>query len=214
MPYLTPDTAVTGNIITAADGNRRRDNDEYFKGNAGPIAIGASTTVTGSVVATGNTHANGIAVGVGGVQSGPGPSNQLLFHDRTTNQAWVWYAHGGLARIYTPIGAEPIQIGVNGNITFSDVIDLGMQPGRLSAAAQTGFQRYGGTWTYGYNGDDTVAWASCSGGSLSGYALTYEYSGGNVAAVRLRAGGIFGGIVASISYGYDGSGRVSTETHT
>lgn len=207
--YLVVPTAVTGDIVPAAWGNRVRDNSAYLKGQAGAVTIENALSATGAI----STSA--------GIISTAGPANQFLWTDRTTSEQWVLYATGGYARLYTPALADLMLWHVNGTFSVRDHVanggagaHTGLYPGWLSQSALTGFLR-AGQWTYAYNGDGTIAsQVMNAAGPLSGWALTYEYSGGLVSAMRLRTGGAGGTIVQSIGYTYDGTGRIATETHS
>lgn len=209
MPYLTPDTAITGNFITAADGNRRRDNDEYFKGRAGAVAIENALTVSGTLAAS-STISTPTSV-----QAGPGPGNQVVWHDRESSVIWLWYSSGNVARLYSAAIGDVFSINhATGAMSIRDIIDNFIVPGRLHQTALTGFLR-AGTWSYGYNADGTIAYQVMNAaGPLNGCAITYEYSGGRISAQRLRIGGTGGTVIASIAYGYDGSGRINSEAHS
>lgn len=203
MPYVTPDLAVTGNFITAADGNRRRDNDEYLKGNAGPISYGNSGSYAGTLSATGTV--SGAALSTGGALAG------LNLSDRTgVSPSWVIYASGGYLRFFDSILGDILAIG--GGAFASENggagTEAGISPWLLSHSALAGFLR-SGTDTITYNGDGTIASESFSGGPMNGWAITYEYSGGLLVAQRLRVGGAGGTIIFTIAYGYSGSQIIS-----
>lgn len=215
MAYVTPDLAVTGNFITAADGNRRRDNDEYLKGNAGAISFGNSGTFSGNVTATATV------TGTVGVVTGPSAGAQFSFFDRVDSTQWVLYASSGVMWFYNPVLGNFFGFNYsNGQLNVRDAVanggpsfHAGLLPGYLSQAALTGFLR-SGTWTYGYSGELLVSQVMNALGPLNGWAITYEYSGTTLVAQRLRIGGAGGTVIQSIGYGYDGLGRILTEGHS
>lgn len=208
MAWGTIATAVTGDIVPAAWGNRVRDSVHYLKGQAGSVAIENSVAVTGALSATGTISTPG------SIQTGPGGAGQFQWADRTTGQLWVWYATGGVAYLFNPTLSNFIGFDfATGN--GGAAAHLGLYSNALSQSALTGFLR-AGTWTYNYNGDGTIASQVMSvSGPLAGWAITYTYDGsGRVSAQFLRIGGAGGTIVHSIGYAYDGSGRISTEQHS
>lgn len=205
MPYLTPDTAITGNIITAADGNRRRDNDEYFKGRAGLVSIENSVAVTGTVSASAGL--TGPTVGVSGAGA------MLGFSDRSNPAlGWAWYADAGLARLYSQAIGDILQFAHgtgNMNWTVVNDPDSGIPPQRLRRVTRIGMLGAGGgTQSIAYNADGTVNWIHFPDGISAVSTLTFEYSAGRVVAIRLRVGDASGTIINSVAFGYDGTGRV------
>ena len=217
MAYTTPATAVVGAIVPASYGNVLRDNDEYLKGRAGPVAIENSVAVTGnvnpsgSVAAGGNVTAGNTMTATASVTSGPGPASQLQWHDRTSNVPWLWWAAGNIARLYYgATGIEPIRVGVAGDIELAGgIVNQFLRSERLHPMALFGFWGgVGGTVGTGiaYNGDGTVNYMHVSSGTINfNWAVTFEYSGGLVVAMRLRAGGPGGAVQNSITFGYTGS---------
>lgn len=207
MPYVTPDLAVTGNFITAADGNRRRDNDEYLKGNAGPVALGNTLNVSGAITATSSISATA-ALGTSGATGG------VNITDRVNGaQTWVVYASGGLFFLYDGSYGNVFDLGYGGPSAWNGGAgaERGINPYMLRHGVLQGFLE-AGTITYGYSGDKIIS-QSFSGGPMNGWAVTYEYSGDFLVATRLRIGGTGGTIVRSIGYGYSGN-LISTETHS
>jgi hypothetical protein len=207
MAYAVVPTAVTGDIVPAAYGNRLRDNLAYLKGQAGSIALENSVAVSGAVSATGTISTPAI------IQTGPGAGAAFQFADRANGTLlWAWYANAGVAYLFNSVLGNLFGLDYatgNGSATAH----LGLYSNALSQSALTGFLR-AGTWTYAYNGDGTIAsQVMNAAGPLSGWAITYEYSAGLVGAMRLRIGGAAGTIVQSINFTYDGSGRISTESH-
>ena len=208
MAWAVVPTAVTGDIVPAAWGNRVRDNSAYLKGQAGSITLENSLTVSGTITSTSSISAPGA------IAAGPGAAAQITIYDRTTNNPWVLYGSGGLLRVYDgSTGAEPIQF-VQGTamMNWSSVNDpdSGIPPTRLRRVTRVGMLGAGGgTQSINYNGDGTVDWIFFPDGISATSTITFEYSGGRCVAVRLRIGGSTGTIINSIGFGYDGQGRVN-----
>lgn len=202
MAWGTISTAVTGDIVPAAYGNRIRDSVHYLKGQAGEVNIENTMTVATSVST--NTF---IATG---------PLGEVRMMDRDGTDYLSWYASTDRLRAFWggASSGDRFSIGSDGSLALVDMIDNAIQPGHLSRAALAGFLR-AGQWTYAYNGDGTIAsQVMNAAGPLTGGAITYEYTGGLVAAVRLRTGGAAGTIIQNIVYTYDGTGRIATEMHS
>ena len=68
----------------------------------------------------------------------------------------------------------------------------------------------GGTQSLNYNADGTINWIHYPDGINAASTLTFEYVGGLVSAIRLRDGGSGGTVLNSVTFGYDGAGRVSS----
>lgn len=212
MPYLTPVTAITGDFITAADGNRRRDNDEYFKGRAGVISLENSVAIAGGLATT----------------AGASITGRQSLHNGADGAAGLWFTHLGAQRVFFGLddGAEDwvrvYGVGAgnilrvnrtNGAMDWQDSAndrDVGIPPRRLRRVTRVGMLGAGGgTQSFNYNGDGTIDWIHFPDGINAVSTLTFEYSAGKVVAIRLRDGGSTGTILNSVGFGYDGTGRVN-----
>lgn len=200
MAWGTIATAVTGDIVPAAYGNRIRDSVHYLKGQAGAVSIENSLTATALIAQT--------------VTAGPGGAAQFSLYDRTTANVWVFYASGGLLRFYDGgTGLEPIQIAQGSTaMTWSSVNDInsGIPPTRLRRVTRAGMLGAGGgTQSLAYNGDGTLLYIHYPDGINAVTTISFEYSGGQVVAIRLRDGGLGGGVLNSVTFGYSG-GQVTS----
>jgi len=201
MAYGTLPLAVTGAIVPAAWGNQARDNDEYFKGNAGAVAISNATTFAGGISAP-------------TVNAGPNASAMLSWQDRADNTIWAWYANAGTARLFSNAAGDVLSVAyATGGMTWTSVNDrlTGIPPTRLRLETRMGMLGAGGgTAQTNYNADGTLEYIYFPDGINGASTLTFEYSAGKVTAIRLRNGGGAGTILNSVVFTYDGSNRVAT----
>lgn len=201
-------TAVTGDIVPAAWGNRVRDNEAYMKGQAGAVTIENALTVQGTL---------DVATGFGSVMRG------RLTYTAGGGTAGYWLQHAAVNRFFMGLddGSEDwwrIYGSGIGNIlrvnntngamdwvsTANDP-DTGVPPTRLRRTARLGMLGAGGgTQVLAYNGDGTLNWITWPDGISAGQTVTFEYSGGLVVAIRLRSGTATGTILNSVTFTYTG----------
>lgn len=195
-------TAVTGDVVPAAWGNRVRDNSAYLKGRAGAVAIENAISASGTVSAPQFS-----TTGAGAAYS---------FSDRTDGTAWVWYAAGGYARLFSSALGDLLQVGystgaMNWLGTANDR-DNGIPPTRLRRVTRMGMRGAGGgTHTLAYLSDGRVDYIHFPDGIDATSTLTFHYDGsGRIGTIWLRDGGTAGTGIAFVSFTYDGAGRVAT----
>lgn len=199
MAFDVVPTAVTGDIVPAAWGNRVRDNDAYLKGRAGGVSIENSLTATALFAPT--------------LQAGPSASAQVTVLDRGDNTPWVLYAVSQAFRIYSGAVGDVLRfIYSTGQMQWTQVNDPdeGIPPTRLRRVTRAGMLGAGGgTQSLAYNGDGTLFYIFYPDGINATSTITFEYSGGLCVGIRLRIGGSGGTIINSVTFGYSG-GQVTS----
>jgi hypothetical protein len=153
--------------------------------NGGSLNISGATTLTGPLTINGMLTANA-GINTTGLNA-VGTTAQILWQDRAnTSLSWLWYAVGGITRLYN--GADRLSIDASGNLYAGSTV----------YAAGTGFA-ISGTQMYVYNADGTnlnirVGPATGAVSFFSFYADGHVYIPGAVnAGGAITAGGNISG---------------------
>ena len=201
MAWEVVPTAVTGDIVAAAWGNRVRDNSAYLKGRAGNVAIESSASFSGVVTAPGFST-TGAAPRSASTTAATAPGGSG--------------AAGGYARLYSAALGDLLQVGyATGSMNWLGTAndrDTGIPPNRLRRVTRFGMRGAGGgTHTLAYLGDGRLDYIHFPDGLDATSTLTFHYDGLlRVQTIWLRDGGAAGTGLNWVGFTYNGSGQVAT----